>query len=406
MRILQIAGDPLSRNGISGFALQMRLALRARGLAVEEYLVPTSASYSWREILAYADAVGVSMRGCDLVHVELGGHTVHEFHAAHRIAELGRMPLFVTAHDPPWAVRSPYLTRATRGTRYLRLAPELVLAPLARRVSHEILERADGVFTLSRRGLEALATTVSDGLRGRSAVLPYAPASVVMAAGAARGRAVDVGARNATTVAFFGHWYAGKGLATLVRALEIVAGDADPVRARLFGDAWPVGGRGSGARYRSAIIRLIAASSARELIETPGWLDGKRLATELSACDAVVLPYELRRPTRALASASAALLDALSTGTPVIASRVRALEEFIIDGDNGLLVPPDDPNALAEALRTLRDDGALRGRLREGARATAAQRSPTAAAEVMVALYEQRLAARGEHPMPSRHAAA
>ena len=71
---------------------------------------------------------------------------------------------------------------------------------------------------------------------------------------------------------------------------------------------------------------MVAQSPARELIETPGFLDESNLARELRSCDAVVLPYERRRVTQALSSASAALLDVLSTGTPVVASRVRSLE--------------------------------------------------------------------------------
>jgi glycosyltransferase involved in cell wall biosynthesis len=54
------------------------------------------------------------------------------------------------------------------------------------------------------------------------------------------------------------------------------------------------------------------------------------------------------------------LLEAMSCNVPVIASRVSAIPEIVVDGETGLLVPPRDVAALAAALRTLLNDVALR----------------------------------------------
>jgi len=55
-----------------------------------------------------------------------------------------------------------------------------------------------------------------------------------------------------------------------------------------------------------------------------------------------------------------ALLEAMLAGKPVVATRVSSIPEIVVDGETGLLVPPDDPDAFAAAiLRVLRDPGRL-----------------------------------------------
>jgi glycosyltransferase involved in cell wall biosynthesis len=62
------------------------------------------------------------------------------------------------------------------------------------------------------------------------------------------------------------------------------------------------------------------------------------------------------------------LFEAMSAGKPVVATRVVGIREFIADGETGLLVPPNDPPALAQALLRVRRDAALGQRLADAAR--------------------------------------
>jgi glycosyltransferase involved in cell wall biosynthesis len=61
------------------------------------------------------------------------------------------------------------------------------------------------------------------------------------------------------------------------------------------------------------------------------------------------------------------VIEAMSMGRPVIASRIGGLSDVIIDGENGFLVPPGDAVALKQAMERLLDDAELRARMGQGA---------------------------------------
>jgi glycosyltransferase involved in cell wall biosynthesis len=62
-----------------------------------------------------------------------------------------------------------------------------------------------------------------------------------------------------------------------------------------------------------------------------------------------------------------ALLDAMHAGLPIVASDVDGIPDIVSHEDNGLLVPPRSPQALAEALQRLRQDASLTTRLANAA---------------------------------------
>ncbi len=66
------------------------------------------------------------------------------------------------------------------------------------------------------------------------------------------------------------------------------------------------------------------------------------------------------------------VVEALAVGTPVIATAVGGVPEVVREGENGLLVPPGDPRALAMAIERFFRDGELRARLSRDAAASVA----------------------------------
>jgi len=63
-----------------------------------------------------------------------------------------------------------------------------------------------------------------------------------------------------------------------------------------------------------------------------------------------------------------ALLEAMAMQVPVVAARVAGIPEVVRDGDTGVLVPPEDPLALAQAVRRIIEDAPLRRHITKSAR--------------------------------------
>lgn len=89
------------------------------------------------------------------------------------------------------------------------------------------------------------------------------------------------------------------------------------------------------------------------------WLGQRSDAADLlKASDIVVMPSRAE-------GLGIACLEAMAAGCPVVASRVGGLQETIVDGESGLLVPVEDAEALAGVLQRLLEDGNLRRAMAE-----------------------------------------
>lgn len=90
-----------------------------------------------------------------------------------------------------------------------------------------------------------------------------------------------------------------------------------------------------------------------ERVNFLGWRDRDALAAVYRAADVFVLPSRDEGMPNVL-------LEAMASGLPAAASRVAGAEDLVAEGETGFLVRPEDPGALAAALKRLVDDAALR----------------------------------------------
>lgn len=100
--------------------------------------------------------------------------------------------------------------------------------------------------------------------------------------------------------------------------------------------------------------------------EMLGVVGHDKLPALLRRADAVLVPSVHEKGVEEATSIAA--LEGMACGRPTVASAIGGLREIIKDGDTGLLVPERDAEAIARAVRRLRDDPALAERLGRRAR--------------------------------------
>jgi glycosyltransferase involved in cell wall biosynthesis len=102
--------------------------------------------------------------------------------------------------------------------------------------------------------------------------------------------------------------------------------------------------------------RAMLEGRASDRVTFAGSLPREDVLAHLAAARAAVL-------SSAWENLPHAAVEALAVGTPVVSTAVGGVPEVVTDDVNGLLVPPNDVEALADALRRVLEDDALRDRL-------------------------------------------
>jgi len=167
-----------------------------------------------------------------------------------------------------------------------------------------------------------------------------------------------VSAAGHPTMLFVGRFERRKGVDVAVRAFGLLAAERPALRLRLVGD---------GPEDRE-ITRIIAGMppSIRERIERRGRISNGDLPAALQEADVLVVP------SRGGESFGIVLLEAMAAGAALVASDLAGYRAVARPGREALLVPPEDPAALAAATARVLDEPELRAGLIGAGRARVA----------------------------------
>jgi glycosyltransferase involved in cell wall biosynthesis len=185
-------------------------------------------------------------------------------------------------------------------------------------------------------------------------------------------------------VLFAGRHIPEKRVPVLVPALALAREEAPELRGAFIGDG----------PDRSAVLRAIAKHGLEGAVSAPGFVEPDVLERTMRRALCLVLPS--RREGYGLV-----VVEAAAAGTPSIVARApdSAASELIEDGENGFVAESVEPEALAEAILRVRDEGqALRERTAAWFRRNADQLSLERSLDGVSASY----AGRGALPAPAQ----
>jgi glycosyltransferase involved in cell wall biosynthesis len=263
---------------------------------------------------------------------------------------LRRFPLVITVHDPVHHVGDVESARTPQ------------------KLVHWGYRRADQLITHA----EQLKSVLVDDIHlpaSRITVIPHVAIS-------SHGPDATVAERGKRLL-FFGRIWEYKGLEYLIRAEPLIAERVPDVEI-------VIAGRGEDfEKYRRMMVNPSRFIVDNDLIPE------ERVAQHFGESSVVVLPY-------IDASQSGVVPIAYSFSRPVVATSVGGLPSVVEDGVTGLLVPPRDERALADALVTLLEDDELRHKMGDAGRQKLEREwAPEVIGPQHIEVYERALRSRG-----------
>ena len=150
--------------------------------------------------------------------------------------------------------------------------------------------------------------------------------------------------RDKLNVLFVGHMMPSKGYLDTLEAVQLLATRSVPVETH-FAGGWMK------PADREAFLTRVASHNLEHIVFHHGAVSDRQTMRALHRnADVLVLPTWYRNEAQPLV-----IIEALNAGTPVISTPYRTIPDMVENGAEGYLVPPRDPEAIAEALQKLCD---------------------------------------------------
>lgn len=364
MRIGLITGEyPPLQGGVGDFTRQLARAMAAVGHDVQVLTTSRTASsaagsdggvtvtravgrWGWGSL--WAARAWAADRKLDVVNVQYQAAMYDLAAPIHFLPDVIGRPCVATFHD----LRIPYLFPKAGGLRHR------AVTHLARGSCAAIATDPADAVELERRGVRSVTQIPIGSNITAEPPEGYDPVAWRHTRGL---RADDF------VIGYFGFLNHSKGGDTLIDALATLVTAAPTARLLLIGGQ--AGSSDATDRvFAERIAALIEQHHLADRVIRTGFLPEADTSAALLACDVMALPYRdgvsLRRGT---------LMAALAHGRPIVSTTSEAQPGELHDGDNIVLVPPDSPAPLAQALLDLSRDAQRRDRLGAGAQALAAR---------------------------------
>ena len=327
--IRSIFGENSTSHGMHYYSLKRAIDIQTIGLILKNFyrypqifILRNPIVIYWENLYASNVIQVISREHVDLLHAHFA---YHEGLVGLLAKESTEKPLIITVHGYDILVE-PSVKYGVR------------LNPVVDNIIREVLNNADAIITASTATFNEVVKITNTS--NRVYLIP---------------NGVDIeefnphidgyyikrklGIENYKVVFALGAHRPVKGLEFLIRAIPSVVREKEDV-------VFVIGGNGPLRRFHE---QLVARLGVENRVVFTGWISRREVPYYYAMSDIVVVP-SLQEAFGLTVS------EAMACGKPVIGTNVGGIPDQIIDGYNGFLVPPKDPEILAEKILWLLDN--------------------------------------------------